>query len=104
MAELTEKIVKIIGAIPEGKVATYGQVAHLAGNPKGARQVSWTLRTQTKKYNLPWQRVISSQGKISTKGEDAYIQADILRAEGVYVDPAGRIDLNTYGWDAKADR
>ena len=98
MTQLTEDIVKIISTIPPGKVATYGQVAALAGNPRGARQVSWTLRTQTKKHHLPWQRVISAQGKISIKGDGALIQADMLRAEGVVVDIAGRIDLKIYGW------
>ena len=98
MTELTERIVKIIALIPPGKVATYGQVAALAGNPRGARQVSWTLRTQTKKHDLPWQRVISAQGKISIKGDGAHIQADMLMAEGIFVDPAGGVDLKIYGW------
>ena len=98
MTEFTRLIVETIASIPEGKVATYGQVAAMAGNPKGARQVSWTLRTQTEKFRLPWQRVISSQGRISTSGDTALIQADLLRNEGIYVDPAGRIDLKEYGW------
>ena len=97
MTELTEKIVRLISEIPPGQVATYGQIALLAGNPRGARQVSWTLRTQTKKFDLPWHRVISSSGAISIKGDSAYVQADMLRAEGVEVDFRGRIDLSVYG-------
>ena len=98
MTEFTARIVKVIASIPEGKVASYGQVAALAGNPRGARQVSWTLRTQTKKAQLPWQRVINSQGRITIKGDGALIQADMLRGEGVFVDVAGRVDLKVYGW------
>lgn len=98
MTEFTQKIVEAIAAIPYGKVATYGQIATMAGNPKGARQVSWTLRTQTKKLGLPWHRVIGSGGKISIEGEGAHIQADLLRREGIEVDVAGRISLKDYQW------
>jgi len=97
MTQLTQNIVQEIAKIPPGQVATYGQIARLAGNPRGARQVSWTLRTQTKKFALPWHRVISSSGRISIKGEGAYIQGDMLRAEGVEVDIRGHIDLDIYG-------
>lgn len=97
MTQLTEKIVQLIASIPPGQVATYGQIALLAGNPRGARQVSWTLRTQTKKFDLPWHRVISSKGAIGIKGESAYVQADMLRAEGVEVDFRGHVDLEVYG-------
>ncbi len=54
-----------IAAIPRGKVATYGQIARLAGKAHGARQVSWILHSQSKKYRLPWQRVIGAAGRIS---------------------------------------
>lgn len=101
MTEFTERIVKIILLIPEGKVATYGQVAALAGNHRAARQVSWTLRTQTKQHQLPWQRVISSQGKISIKGDGAQVQRDLLVGEGVFVGPGGKVDLEDYGWQPK---
>ena len=54
-----------ISTIPRGRVATYGQIAHLAGKPWGARQVSWILHSQSGKYRLPWQRVIGAAGRIS---------------------------------------
>lgn len=98
MTEFTERIVENIKGIPMGKVATYGQIAAMSGNPRGARQVSWTLRTQTAKHKLPWQRVISSQGKISIKGDGGLIQADLLRSEGVEVDLAGKVNLKKFGW------
>lgn len=97
MTAFTADIVRVIQSIPRGRVATYGQVASLAGNPRGARQVSWTLRTQTKKFDLPWHRVINSKGSISIQGQGALLQVDLLRAEGVEVDQGGRVDLKTYG-------
>lgn len=98
MTEFTENIVKTIQSVPHGKVATYGQIAALSGNPRGARQVSWTLRTQTRKHDLPWHRIVGSKGKISIKGDGGHVQADLLRREGVAVDMAGRVDLDVYGW------
>lgn len=57
----------IIRRIPEGKVATYGQIAALAGNHRAARQVAWILHSSSKKENLPWHRVVNSQEGISLK-------------------------------------
>ena len=76
----------VIAAIPAGKVATYGQVAHLAGKPWGARQVSWILHSQSEKYRLPWQRVIGADGRISLPpGRGFDEQRRLLRGEGVAV-------------------
>jgi len=100
MTEFTGRIVETIKGIPVGRVATYGQIAAMSGNSRGARQVSWTLRTQTAKHDLPWQRVISSQGKISLQGDGGLIQADLLRSEGVEVDGTGKINLKKYGWNS----
>lgn len=100
MTEFTKKIVYFIKNIPEGKVLTYGRVAALAGNPKGARQVSWTLRTQTEKETLPWHRVIGSKGTISIKDDHGYkIQKDLLENEGVVFGLKDKIDLDEYMWD-----
>lgn len=92
-------IVETIGRIPTGKVATYGQVARIAGNPRGARQVVRTLKTQTKKYNLPWYRVINSKGSISISDPIGMeVQKGKLVAEGVEVSDAGKIDLKVFQW------
>ena len=69
-SQFTLDVIKIIHHIPVGKVLTYGKIAKLAGNPRAARQVSWLLHSSTKKYNLPWHRVINSQGKIALKSQD----------------------------------
>ncbi len=98
--EFTTKIVEAIRDIPEGKVATYGQIARLAGNHKGARQVVWTLKTQTKKNDLPWFRVINSKGRISIRDEVGFEeQRARLIGEGVEVSTDGEIDLSRYQWE-----
>ena len=89
----------MIAAIPRGKVATYGQVAHLAGKPWGARQVAWILHSQSDKYKLPWQRVIGAAGRISLPpGRGLEEQRRLLRAEGVVVAASGRVDLGRFRW------
>lgn len=93
-----------IAAIPVGKVATYGQIAHLAGKPWGARQVAWILHSQSAKYLLPWQRVIGADGKISLPpGKGFAEQRRLLRGEGVAVDERGRVALGIYRWRAEGD-
>ena len=90
---------EVIAAIPRGKVATYGQVALLAGKPWGARQVAWILHSQSEKYRLPWQRVIGAAGRISLPpGMGLAEQRRLLRAEGVVVAASGRIDLRRFRW------
>jgi methylated-DNA-protein-cysteine methyltransferase-like protein len=90
-----------IAAIPLGKVATYGQIAHLAGKPWGARQVSWILHSQSAKYRLPWQRVIGAKGRISLPlGNGFFKQRLLLRQEGVIVDDWGHVDLKIFRWQA----
>ena len=94
---------KWIAAIPRGKVATYGQIARLAGKPWGARQVSWILHSQSGKYRLPWQRVIGAKGRISLPLDSGFFeQRRLLRKEGVKVDDWGRIDLKIFRWQAEA--
>ena len=86
----------IIAAIPEGQVASYGQIARLAGYPKRARQVGQCLARWG--GDVPWYRVVNAAGRISHGDpESARRQAEHLRAEGVRVSE-GRIDLSRYGW------
>ena len=88
-----------IAAIPRGRVATYGQVAHLAGKPWGARQVAWILHSQAERYGLPWQRVIGAGGRISLPpGRGLEEQRRLLRREGVAVGPGGAVDLERFQW------
>ena len=91
-------MIKIIREIPVGKVATYGQIATLAGNNKAARQISRILHSSSDKYDLPWHRVINSQGRISLRsGDGLEMQKAMLESEGIQV-IADRIDLDEYQW------
>lgn len=102
MESLREKIYAVIRRIPPGKVATYGQVAALAGLPRRARMVGQALRSTPEGLDLPWQRVINAGGRISARGgigwEEGY-QRHLLEEEGVVFDERGRIELERFGWD-----
>ena len=96
-SSFSERIKQIIVQIPIGKVATYGQIAAVAGNPRAARQVSWILHSCTKKDNLPWHRVINSKGCISLPRFGGYeIQKKLLELEGVSFREDDSIDLNIF--------
>ncbi|AXI00506.1 DNA methyltransferase [Sporosarcina sp. PTS2304] len=101
MQSFTERVVAIIQQIPPGHVMTYGQVAAEAGNPRGARQVVRVLHSMSKKYDLPWHRIINAQGGISTPEnaeEKGNAQRQRLTSEGVQFDDKGRIPLEIYRW------
>jgi methylated-DNA-protein-cysteine methyltransferase related protein len=83
MNDFTKNVINIIKSIPQGKVMTYGQVAKVAGNPWGARQVSRILHSMSRSYDLPWHRVVNAKGKISLEGEAKFIQASLLVDEGI---------------------
>lgn len=97
-----QRALSYVNQIPTGKVATYGQIAALAGSPRAARQVGFALRRLTINENhVPWWRVINSQGYISINhggGPEKVIQRDLLEAEGIIVNDALHIDLATYLW------
>ena len=98
--ELQRQILEVIALIPFGKVATYGQIAKLAGLPKHARLVGTVLKNLDEGSQLPWHRVINSQGKISLskfneKGEN--IQQLKLEAEGIYL-LNGKVNLKEFAW------
>jgi methylated-DNA-protein-cysteine methyltransferase-like protein len=93
------RVVMVVKKIPRGKVATYGQIAALAGNPRAARQVAWVLHAASDKEKLPWQRVINREGGISLPRYGGYeLQHAILAKEGVKFDGEDRIDLERYQW------
>jgi methylated-DNA-protein-cysteine methyltransferase-like protein len=98
--EFTQAVIHIIKNIPSGKVLTYGLVAKLAGNPRAARQVSWVLHSSSKKYNLPWHRVISSNGKISLRSsDDKQYQKNLLELEGITFSTEYKINLKKHLWN-----
>ncbi|TKJ40878.1 DNA methyltransferase [candidate division TA06 bacterium B3_TA06] len=94
----TERVVEAIKRIPKGKVATYGQIAMMAGNYRGARQVVRVLHSMSEKEGLSWHRVINSKGTISLTGEGYRIQKQLLKAEGITLDEQGKIDFDRFLW------
>ena len=99
MTPFSEKVIQIIASIPAGKVLTYGAIATAAGNPRAARQVVRLLHSSTVKYDLPWHRVINSQGRIALKDATAVCEQEaMLAAEGIHPGPRGRINLKQYLW------
>ncbi|PGY12581.1 MGMT family protein [Bacillus sp. AFS031507] len=99
MTPFTENVIEIIRSIPEGKVATYGQIAGLAGSPRAARQVVRALHSMSKKHRLPWHRVIDAKGQIALQDDESYNEQRLsLEAEGVEIGLNGVIDLERYQW------
>jgi methylated-DNA-protein-cysteine methyltransferase-like protein len=93
------RAVRLLQRIPKGKVATYGQIAALAGEPRGARQVVRILNSSWKKERLPWHRVINRNGRISLPPGGGYeLQKSLLEKEKVVFGPADTIDLAKFLW------
>ncbi len=92
------RVISLLQQIPPGKAITYGQLAAMAGNHRGARGVVWILRSSSQKYNLPWHRVVAAGGRISLpRGGGFEEQAALLSGEGIRVID-GRIDIKTCQW------
>ncbi|MEK3899444.1 MULTISPECIES: MGMT family protein [unclassified Paenibacillus] len=97
MTPFTQKVILIIQSIPEGSVMTYGGIARAAGSPRAARQVVRILHSMSRKYKLPWHRVINAKGMISlTEDESASLQRLYLTGEGIVFDERGVVDLDRY--------
>jgi alkylated DNA nucleotide flippase Atl1/FMN phosphatase YigB (HAD superfamily) len=94
------RIYAVVNQIPAGRVATYGQVAVLAGLSGHARQVGYALNALPEGLNIPWHRVINAKGRISRKAESAYddLQQLLLEAEGVVFDGTGSVSLEEFRW------
>jgi len=103
-AKRNEKIWATIRDIPAGCVASYGQVADLAGIPRGARQVGYALRHLPDGHDVPWHRVIRSSGRIAfDEGSSGFNeQSKRLMMEGVAI-LEGRIDMKQYRWQPDLD-
>ena len=101
MTEFTRKVLTVIKSIPHGRVMSYGQIAAECGNIRAARQVARILHSMSKKYNLPWHRVINSKGKISLKSiEHNETQRIMLENEGIVFNVNDEIDFKIYGYDS----
>lgn len=99
-----ERIYEVVRQIPYGNVATYGQIAQLAGNRRLARVVGYALHVNPDPDNIPCYRVVNRFGEVS----DAFAfgggnrQTELLKSEGIEFDADGRVDLNRYQWNRRA--
>lgn len=100
-ASFFERVYEVVRQIPPGRVATYGQIARLLGEPHAARTVGWAMRASTDP-TVPWHRVVNAQGRISAEGtrREGPLQHALLEEEGVDFDDRGRVDLGLYRWEA----
>lgn len=106
------RVYRVVARIPPGRVATYGQVAVLAGHPRRARHVGQALANLPPELDLPWHRVINAHGRISVRGgargsrrapgAAEQRQRRLLEAEGV-VFRQGRVSLRRYRWSPWVD-
>lgn len=97
-----ECIYAVVRRIPRGRVATYGQIALLAGNPRWSRVVGYALHVNPDPAGIPCYRVVNREGRVS----DAFAfgggnrQIELLEADGIPC-PDGIVDLSLYGWDGR---
>jgi len=97
---LRPHIYAVVRRIPRGKVATYGQVAALAGFARHARQVGYALNDLPSGSDVPWHRVVNARGEVSPRAAPGWeeVQRDLLEQEEVYFGLRERIDLARFGW------
>ncbi len=90
----------MVARIPEGRVATYGQIASLAGFPRHARQIGYALAALDTHSSIPWHRVVNAKGKISPRGLDGCddYQRLLLEEEGITFNNNNCISLKQFQW------
>jgi phospholipase/carboxylesterase len=98
------RILRVVRSIPRGRVATYGQVAALAGLPRQARLVGYALHALRDGSRIPWQRVINAKGEVSPRADGGHdrLQRAMLEKEGVRFDAKGRVDLKRHRFRPRA--
>ncbi len=103
-SDIYRRIWAMVERIPEGHVATYGQIASLVGRPGHARQVGYALHNLPQGSDVPWHRVINAQGRVSPRASPGWdgLQTMLLIEEGVRFGDDGRIDLERYRWEPQA--
>ncbi len=99
-----ERLWETIRDVPAGSVASYGQIAEIAGIPRGARQTAYALRVAPDGHDLPWFRIITASGKLAFAPGSAPFrkQKRLLEDEGVRV-VNGRVDMKVYRWQPDLD-
>ena len=101
-ASTYDRVYAVVKRVPRGRVATYGQVARLAGIVNGARQAGYALHALRPHTTVPWHRVVNATGRISLGDlAGSVTQRLLLEREGVRFDLAGRVDLSRFLWKAR---
>jgi methylated-DNA-protein-cysteine methyltransferase-like protein len=100
-AELSKRIYEIAQLIPPGKVATYGQLAFMAGVPRGARMAGRAMKNAPSDMEIPCHRVVNSAGELAPDHvfENRRHQRAMLEAEGVVFKPNGKINMKKCLWN-----
>ena len=101
-----QTIYRVISRIPRGRVATYGQVARLAGFPGLARMVGFAMAALPDGTRVPWHRVVNAQGRCSLRGDGGpghIVQQRRLERERVRFDADGRLSLERFRWTPRVD-
>ena len=94
-----EEVYRLVSEIPAGRVLSYGAVAALLGKPRAARGVGHALRQlPPERAEVPWWRVINSEGRISLPAPAGTLQRERLRVEGVRFDATGAVRWDRFGW------
>jgi methylated-DNA-protein-cysteine methyltransferase-like protein len=100
LSDSRQRIYTVVALIPPGRVATYGQIARLAGLDRQARQVGYALAALEAGNDVPWHRVVNARGEVSRRAiaSNELRQRALLEREGVRFDAGGRIALAEFGW------
>lgn len=95
-----ERVYRLVQQIPPGKVTSYGAIARMLDHPRAARTVGWALHSLPEGSDVPWHRVINSQGRISTDCQEhgPNLQRALLETEGIEFDERGYTDWDRFGW------
>lgn len=105
LARLASQVYALVRACPPGRVTTYGWLGAAVGLPRGARLVGWIMNETPKGADVPAQRVVNAKGELSGSwafGQRGHMR-ELLEAEGIAFDEAGRINMKRFGWDPSRD-
>ena len=98
-----DSIYIVVSRIPRGRVATYGQIAELAGIPGQPRRIGYALSALSRDSGVPWHRVINAKGEISNRSTPGAekLQRKLLKQEGVIFGRDARVSLERFQWQPK---
>ena len=103
MTRSYERIYAAVRRIPRGRVATYAQIAAVAGLPGQPRRVGYALSALPDDQSIPWHRVVNARGEISTRAQPEFerLQRAMLEREGIEFDSSDRISLSRFRWQCR---